>query len=92
MNHLDYILGPLIIAAVFVGLGYAYGRGVNRGRPLPSTHRKMLLFGTLFVLGMGYLMAIVSTLQWPGTWAIFLSIVWGIILACIAYARSRRAQ
>jgi hypothetical protein len=90
--HLDYILGPLILAAVFLGLGYAYGRAVNMGKPLPATHRKMLLFGTVFVAGMGYVMAIVSALHWPSTWAILLSAIWGVILAFVAYSWRRRTQ
>lgn len=85
----DYIFGPPVLALVFLLLGWPYARVVAAGRPLSKVQRVALRYGFAYVLGMGYLMAIVSTLGWKGHWAIVLTVIWALVLALLAWRRHR---
>jgi len=92
MHHLDYILGPPILALVFIVFRWPYARMVGGGRRLNPVQRKMLFYGFFFVLGMGYLMASVSAIGWQGKWALVLTAAWGAVLGFLVWWRSRREK
>lgn len=89
-NHLDFIFGPLVLGLVFLLLGWPFARLMRGGRALNGVQRKMLLYGFLFVLGMGYSMALGALLHWQGSSSIALTLAWVMILAFAAWTRSRR--
>jgi hypothetical protein len=91
LKLLDVLL-PTILAIGFLLVGWSSTRTINRGRPLPPHMKKALLYGSLFVLGMGYLMLFGGQLNWPNP-ILFASIAaWGVLLASIAWWRFRKAQ
>ena len=92
MYHLDYILGPPIMALVFLVFAWPYARMVGRDRRLNPVQRRMLLYGFFFVLGMGYLMATVSAIGWQGKRALVLTAAWAAALGFLARWRSRREK
>lgn len=92
VHDVDYILGPPILALLFLVFGWLYGRMVGGGRRLNPVQRKILRYGFFFVLGMGYLMALVSAIGWQGKWALVLTAAWGAVLGFLAWRRSRREK
>ena len=92
MHHLDYILGPPMLGSVFLALGWPYARMVGGGRRPNPVQRKMLFYGFIFVLGMGYSMATVSALGWQARWALVLTAVWGVVVGFIAWWRTQRPK
>ena len=92
MNHLDYVLGPPILALAFFLLGWPYARMVGAGQRLNTVQRKMIFYGFWFVLGMGYSMSAVASLGWQGRWALVLTAAWGAILSFFAWWRHQREK
>ncbi len=86
------ILAPPIIALVFLALGWISSRNIAGGRPLSSQMKKGLFYGFFFVLGMGYSMAIVAMLDWPRPTWIVLTVAWALLLALVAWRRTRRVS
>jgi hypothetical protein len=80
------------MALVFLVLGWPYARMVGGGRQLNPIQRKMLSYGFIFVLGMGYSMATASALEWQGSSALILTAVWGIVVGFIAWWRTQRQK
>jgi hypothetical protein len=92
MHHWDYILGPPILALVFLVLGWPYARMVGGGRRLNPVQGKMVFYGFFFVLGMGYSIAAASALGWRGKWALVLTACWGVVVGFLAWGHSRREK
>jgi hypothetical protein len=91
LNPFDIFL-PVVIAMVFLALGWASLRPLWVGRPLPTHMKKALSYGFLLVLGGCYLMLIGARLNWPHT-AILAAIgAWFVLLAAIAWWRYRQKR
>ena len=86
------VLMPIFIALGFLALGWTSTRTIFAGRPLPSHMEKALIYGSVFMLGGGYLMLFGGQLNWPHP-VLFASIgAWGVFVASIAWLRYRRSQ
>lgn len=92
MSNIDYILGPPILGAVFLLLGWPYARLLRAGQPLTEVQQEMLRYGFFFVLGMGYAMVLAASLGIPGKWALALTGAWGAALAWLAWYRQSTRQ
>jgi hypothetical protein len=94
-DSFDYIFLPLILTAVFLGLGYNWARTVRRGQPLRPSQKKMLAFATLFVLGEAYIMAwmdeLSSLFRWDHAW-LGAIITWGVFLSIAAWWMHRHTH
>lgn len=87
----DFIM-PVVLGAAFLGLGWTSMRSINGGRPLRSVQRGMLVYGSLFVLGAGYLALTGSAFGLrPDVWVI-LFVAWACALAMVAWYRYRRSH
>jgi hypothetical protein len=86
----ENILMPPVLALVFLILGWPYARFVAGGRPLNQVQKKMLFYGFWFILGMGYLVLIASKLRLPDWMWVAMIIAWAMLLAALAWWRSRR--
>jgi len=90
------LLGPPIVAVVFLGLGWGWAKAVRRGRPLTLFMKVMLMYGSLFMLGMGYAMAFgdplatVLNMSPKRAW-IPVSIVWAFALGIVAWRKHKSA-
>jgi len=83
---------PLLVAVGFFLLGLASLRPIYAGRELPGHMKKTLFYGFFFVLGMGYLMMLGSSFNWPEP-LVFAAIgAWAILLGAIAWWRYRLSQ
>ena len=83
---------PLLVAVGFYLLGLASLRPIYAGRELPGYMKKTLFYGFFFVLGMGYLMMVGSSFNWPEP-LVFAAIgAWVILLGAIAWWRYRLSQ
>jgi hypothetical protein len=88
---------PLAGVALWILLTWTWGRTVRAGKPFTPGMKKLLVFGSLFLLGLLYLLAWNSQLAlavgFPGrlVW-IPLSVVWGIVLAFFAWRKYRRER
>jgi len=79
-------------ALIFLFLSWLYGCMVSAGRPLNTFKRRVLTYGFAFVLGMGYLMALVANLQWPKDLLLPMISVWGALVGLLAWWGYRRAK
>ena len=93
---------PLIVALVFLGLGWFSTRNTFGGRELPSHMNKSIIYAFFFVLGIiyafffvlgnGYLMLFAAQLNWSKP-SLFTAIGgWGALLCLIAWWRYRRSR
>ena len=67
----------------------------NWGRPLSSIQKKMLFYGWMFVLGMGYLMLFAGNMHWPKSLLFSAIGIGGGLVASVAwwrYLQSRRVD
>ena len=86
------ILAPPIGAVAWLFLSWLYARAVSLGRPLNRVQKGMIVYGFLFVLGMGYLLMFGGALHWQKV-ALFLSVaLWGGLVAAVAWWRYRKAK
>jgi hypothetical protein len=90
MNFLEDFLVVTGLIAVFVLLSWAYGRVLSGGRPLNRFKRRLLIYATLFIAGMSYLMLIVSDLDWSKELVFPLIGLWAVIVGLVAWWRYRR--
>jgi hypothetical protein len=94
IDPFDLLMPPVVTLAVLV-LGYSQSRMIRRGQPLSSIKRKLLFYGPAFTLGMGYAIIlqdqIGTLLHWRNGW-IAVIVVWGALLAAVAWMRYRKDQ
>jgi tryptophan-rich sensory protein len=86
------IFFPPILTLIVIALGYSQSRSIRGGKPLSSIQRKLMFYMPAFVLGMGYAMAfheqLAALFRWENAW-IAVMVVWGALLAAIAWMRYR---
>jgi len=87
----DFLV-PVGVALAFLCLCWLYALGVRGGRPLTSFMRRTLIYGPLFVLGLGYLMMFAGNLHWPRTVLFVLIALWGAVVVLLAWWRYRRTS
>lgn len=85
----DFIM-PVALSAAFLGLSWTSMRSINGGRPLRAVQRGMLIYGSLFVLGAGYLAFTGSALGLRLDGWVILFAAWGAFLTFVAWYRHRR--
>lgn len=96
-DPLGQLVAPPLGGLIWLFLGWTWCRTVRAGKPLTSVQKKMLAYGFLFVVVMGYLMGwndqLASAVGFPGRmlW-IPLTVAWGIVLAFFAWRKYRREQ
>lgn len=86
------ILFPPALALVVLALGWISVRPIYAGRPLPSHVKKLILYGSLFALGMAYSMAIVAMFNLRRPLWIVLTAFWAMLLGLIAWWRFRQKK
>ena len=79
------IIIPLCVALAFLGLGRLWLLVVRRGQPLTPFMKGALLYGFLFVLGVGYLMMFGGNLHWPQPLLFSMVGLWGAMVALFAW-------
>jgi predicted tellurium resistance membrane protein TerC len=80
------------LALIFLLLSWLYGRLVSSGQPLNTFKKTVLVYAFIFVLGMGYLMALVADLHWPKDLLFPVVILWGGVVGFVAWVRRRREK
>jgi len=80
------------LALIFLLLSWPYGRVLSAGRPLNVFKKRVLAYGFLFVLGMGYVMALVADMHWPKELLFPLIGFWGVAVGLVAWWRYRREK
>jgi len=87
------IFAPPILTLIAVALGYSQSRRIRGGKPLSSFQRKLMFYCPFFILGMGYAIMlqdhVAALFHWRNAW-IAVIVVWGALLAAIAWMRHRR--
>ena len=91
IDSVDVIFGiffPPIGTLIAYGGACAAARAVTGGQPLTKPTKRLLRYGSLFVLGTGYLISVfgIFKLPEPALWASV--IVWGALV--VGFALSRR--
>jgi uncharacterized membrane protein len=81
-----------VLALILLFLSWLSGRATGRGKPLNRFKRRLLTFSFIFVLGMGYMMALVSDLKWSRTLLFPAIVCWGLVVAAVAWYCSRREK
>lgn len=93
-DNLDRIIGPPIFTLIFVAFAGLYARAMRRGRALSSLQRKMVVYATMFSLGMVYMIAwkneLAAIIGWQDAW-IGTLMVWGFLLAAMAWLQNTRS-
>ena len=91
-NQIFNLVAPPILTLIFSGICYAWARATRRGEPLTPLQGGMILYATIFALGMVYLIlfqdGVVRLLRWKYAWIVAL-VLWGTILAALAWRRHR---
>jgi formate/nitrite transporter FocA (FNT family) len=87
----DFVI-PLGVALVFLGIGRLWLLAVRRGQPLTPFMKGALLYGFVFVLGLGYLLMLGGNLNWPQTFLFSIVGLWGGIVVLLAWWRHHRRQ
>ncbi len=77
------------LALIFLLLSWSWGRLTSGGKPLNPFKRGLLMFCFVFVLGMSYIMALISDLKWNRTLLFPLIVCWAAIVAGAAWCRYR---
>jgi hypothetical protein len=80
------------LALSFLVLSWLYGRAIGAGHPLNTFKKRVLIYGFMFVLGMVYLMVLVSDLRWPRDLLFPMIGIWGGIVGLAAWWGSRRQK
>jgi hypothetical protein len=78
------------VALIFLLLTWLWGRTTSAGKPLNPFKRRVLVYGFIFVLGMGYIMALVADLKWPRGLLFPAIACWGAALGVVAWYRYQR--
>lgn len=81
----NILLAPLALSVVMLFLGWASARSISAGRPLDAVQRGIVVYGALFVLGMGYSMSFVFGLRWLRPLWIVFTVTWAALLAASAW-------
>ena len=76
---MDFVI-PLCVALAFLGLGRLWLLAVRKGQPLTPFMKGALLYGSLFVLGLGYLLMFGGNLNWPQTFVVLNGRTLGVAL------------
>ena len=86
------IFFPPIGTLVVYGCAYAVARSVTGGQPLSQPTKTFLRYGSLFILGMGYLISIFGILKLPepGLWASV--IAWAALVVWFARWRHQKEK
>lgn len=86
------IFAPPILTLMFFGICYLWARATRRGKPLTHLQRGMVLYATVFAFGMTYVILFQDNLSaffhWKEAW-IATIVLWGIVLAIVAWWRER---
>jgi len=81
-----------VLTLILLGVIYLWSRGVRRGKPLLPLQKSMILYASLFSLGMGYAIVfkdqIAELTRWQSGWVVVV-ILWGVVLAFVARHRHR---
>jgi hypothetical protein len=88
---MDFLVATSLVL-IFVLLSWAYGRVLSGGRPLNPFKRRVLLYASLFAIGMIYLMLLVSDLHWPKELLFPLIGLWGVGVGLVAWWRYRKEK
>lgn len=84
-----------VLTLILLGVIYLWSRGVRRGKPLLPLQKSMILYASLFSLGMGYAIVfkdqIAALVHWRDAWVVVV-ILWGIALAFVAWQRHWRRR
>ena len=89
MEFLKDFLVATGLALLFFLLSWSYGRVLTRGGPLNAVKRGILLYASVFALGMVYLMLIVSDFHWSKDLLFPMIGIWGVIVGLVAWWRFR---
>lgn len=91
-NHIFNIVAPPVLTFIFSGICYSWACATRRGKPLTPLQRGMILYATIFALGMVYLIlfqdVVGEFLRWKDAWIAAL-VLWGLVLAVLAWRRHR---
>jgi len=78
--------------ALFVLMGWGWCRTVRLGKPMTTRQKAMLLYSSVFMLGLSYSMMFSSWFKWPhpAMWTIIAA--WGVLLIIVAILRHQRKR
>jgi hypothetical protein len=85
------LLGPPILAGMWVALTWTYMRILRRGQALSARMRGILKYGFVWALGGQYLVLAGVHLGWSFAPCVALTLAWAGVLALLALTRHRRA-
>lgn len=81
------ILMPPSLAVVFLAFAWVSGRFVRGAKPFTPFMRGLTVYGTLYVIGMGYIVLVVAKLHLAEWLYIALPAAWALVLGFIAWLR-----
>jgi len=88
-----WIFFPPIGALVAYGVAYTMARSVTGGRPISPSAKRIACYGSIFILGTGYLMAIFLTVfRLPDVGLCASVIVWAALVVWFALWRHRKEK
>lgn len=84
-----------ILTLIFCAYCFLQAKFIRRGKPLTKLQKQMLVYGTIFAFGMGYLIVFQNALgnifHHQSAWK-FAIIIWGLLLLFTAWQRNRSAR
>lgn len=87
MIDLTDVVAPPFLTLIGLAFCYLWAKGVVRGRPLTVFQKRLILYATIFMLGMSYTIIfhgqIGAALHWAHAW-IGIVAAWAVLLAPIA--------
>jgi hypothetical protein len=84
---LDDLFVATVFAVIFLVLSWWWGRVTSGGKPLNQFKKRLLAFSFIFVLGMAYLMVLVSDLNWNRALLFPVIACWAVSVAGVAWYR-----
>src|SRR5579883_844792 len=91
LNLLDMV-APAVGALLWLVMSWVYAKAVSFGRPLNGVQKGMIIYGLLFVLGMGYFIAFSGDIGWPKVLMFSLIGVWAGLVGLLTWWRHRRGR
>ena len=80
------------LCLIYVFLSWSYGLSLRPGQPLTPFMKKGLLYSSIFVFGMAYLMMFGGNLYWSKQLLFTTIAIWAVLVAIVAFWRERRAR
>lgn len=86
------LFAPPAGALLFLAMTWAYGRALRGSSPLTPVMKGIMVYGSLFLLGMLYAVSVGTALSLRVIWIVLVSALWAVLLGGVAWRHTHRAR